>query len=132
MFDPTVEKTLALVEEQRIALERDHRKQFRVICLCGGLGNSKYVSERFQEYVDENLKDTCALITDARAWSSVVRGATIRGLEGAVVTSRVANHHIGVGVHQKFQPGVDTEQNAIIDDLGNKRAGGYVDWVLPK
>jgi len=132
MFKPVVEKALGLVDEQLALLKKDKKSPFRVIALCGGLGTSEYVWKKFKEYCQIALNDKVQLVTDERAWSAVVRGAAVRGLDGSVVLSKKAKRAYGLGVHQRFREGVDNEEESFICPVGGKRAPGYIDWVVKK
>lgn len=132
MFKPVVRRALGLVTEQWQLLQKIKEAPFRLIALCGGLGTSEYIWSEFQKYCDEALKGKVQLVTDERAWSSVVRGAAIRGLEGSMVLSKKARRGYGVEIHQSFKEGVDNEEDAFIDEVGGKRAPGYVKWLVKK
>lgn len=132
MFDPVIEKAIALIDLQRSTLKKEKKPIFKVICLCGGLGSSDYVEFRFQEYIDTVLIGQCMLVKNSRAWSAVVRGAAIRGLDGSFVLAKKSKCFYGIGVHQAFEEGVDDEAKSFICPIKGKRADGYVDWVVKK
>lgn len=120
------------MNQQLKALKKAKQSPFDVVCLCGGLGGSKYVHRKFKEYCKEKVKGDCVVITDAQAWSAVARGAAIRGLEGSVVLSKRAKRYYGIGVHMPFKSGVDKEKDAFMCPIGGKRAEGYVKWIVKK
>ena len=132
MFAPVVKRALALVTEQHKILQKIKEHPFRLIALCGGLGTSEYIWTKFQEYCDESHGGAVQLVTDERAWSSVVRGACVRGLEGSIVLAKKARRCYGIEVHQPFRDGIDDEEKAFTDDVGGKRAPGYVHWLVKK
>jgi hypothetical protein len=132
MFSPVVAVALSLITEQYNLLEKIKELPFRIIALCGGLGTSEYIWTKFQEHCDGILEGKVELVTDERAWSSVVRGACVRGLEGNMVLAKKARRCYGVEVHQPFREGIDKEEKAFTDDVGGKRAPGYVHWLVKK
>lgn len=95
MFQPALDKTFQLVRQQLAALRKEKKALFKVICLCGGLGESEYVWKKFQEYIDDELQHECQLVHSDRPWSAVCRGGTIRGLEGSVVLSKKSKFWYG-------------------------------------
>ena len=127
-----MEKAFGLVDQQVALLRR--RKQgsnkLQTICLCGGLGESRYVWKRFDDFCKERFGGTVQLFTDKQAWSAVVRGAAIRGLNGNTVLSRKAKRAYGIGVHRPFRKEIDREEDAYNCPVGGKRAGGYVAWFM--
>lgn len=131
-FKPIIDRALELVKAQAEQLEKEGQHLFRIIVLCGGLGSSTYVWKKFEEYCTGKLKGEVVLMTDDRAQSSVLRGATIRGLEGSMVLSRKARRYYGVGVHQPFREEFDNEERAFECPVGGKRAPGYIDWAVTK
>lgn len=132
MFQPVLDSTFALINDQRNSLEKECHDPIRVICLCGGLGESEYVWSKFREYIRETLEGSCRLVRDQRPWSSVVRGACMRGLGSQVVLTKKSKFWYGIGVHRAFEEGVDDEADAFVDAFGQKRARGYIDWVVKK
>lgn len=131
MFEPVLERAFALINNQLESLRKERASPFRIICLCGGLGNSEYVWQRFTEFCKGELQG-CELVTDPRAWSAVVRGAAVRGLDGNAVLSKRSKRAYGLGVHQAFRDGVDDEADAFECPVNGKRARGYIDWAVKK
>ena len=104
-----------------------------VLCLCGDLGQSEYIWHKFQQYCSERLDNECQLVTDDRAWSAVVRGAAVRGLDGSMVVAKRAKVCYGIEVHQKFREDFDSENESFDCPVKlEKRAPGYVDWVVKR
>ncbi|KAL9113436.1 MAG: hypothetical protein Q9227_002477 [Pyrenula ochraceoflavens] len=134
LFDEVIEKALELVENQRLALKqaKGNKAAINAIVLCGGLGTSKYVWEKFKSYCRVTYKDDAILQTDAHAWSAVVRGAAIRGLEGKVVKSRIARLWYGIGAHHEFREGYDNDEDAFDCPTRGKRAHGYFDCLMKR
>lgn len=101
------------------------------MCLCGGLGSSPYVHRRFQDFCGERLDGECEVLRDHRAWSAVVRGAAIRGLNGNTVLAKKAKICYGIAIHRKFVEGVDNEEDSFwCKAKDEKRARGYIAWFI--
>lgn len=130
MFQPVLDAAFALLNEQVAALKKEKKNSLKVVCLCGGLGTSEYIWHKFGAYCKKKLGDQCELVTDERAWSAVVRGAAIRGLDGSMVLSKRAKRSYGIAVHQAFREGIDNEAKSFICPLKGKRAEDYIDWVV--
>lgn len=131
MFNPIIDKALALVDEQLALLKKEKKDAFKVIALCGGLGGSEYVWYKFKEF-GEKFGGHIQLVTDEGAWSAVCRGAAIRGLDGSMVLSKKVKRAIGIGVHQEFRKGIDKEEDSFMCPIKGKRAPGYIDWVVKR
>lgn len=119
-----------IIDEILAKLDKERKARFDIMCLCGGLGSSEYVWKRFDEYKRAKFGESCQIQTDPRAWSAVVRGATIRGLQGSLVLERRAKRAYGVGIHQQFQEGIDSEVDAELCPVKGKIARGYVYWPV--
>lgn len=130
MFKPVIKKAFALIDRLCKTLKDKRMKAIQIMCLCGGLGTSEYIWRKFEEYAQKKLGEECAIFHDDRAWSAVVRGATIRGLSGSVVLSKKAKRPFGIGVHKAFRNGFDKEEDALDCPIAGKRANGYVDWSV--
>jgi hypothetical protein len=130
LFDPVVEKAVALIKKQLKLLKDEKEHPFKVIALCGGLGSSEYIWMKLKEFCADTLKGEVLLVTDERAWSAVCRGAAVRGLEGSMVLSKKARRAYGIVVHQVFRKGIDKEKDSFICPIKGKRAPGYMEWHL--
>lgn len=131
-FDKVVDNAIELANQQISALREAENRTPNFIMLCGGLANSHYVWTRFEEYCAEEHHGNISLQTDDRAWSAVVRGAVIRGLEGSKVVSRNSRHWYGIELHRKFEEGVDNEDESFVCPLKGKRAPKYFDFHVRK
>lgn len=129
MFEPVFENAFGLIRKLCKVLTDEGKAGFQSMCLCGGLGSSEYVWRRFQQFAKEELQN-CSVFADARAWSAVVRGAAIRGLNGSVVLTKKAKRAYGIGIHQAFREDVDKEGDIILCPVKGKRAKGYIYWPI--
>lgn len=132
MFEPVIKKAFALVLDQLDQLERKNEQAFKIIALCGGLGSSSYVFDRFEQFCNNDMKGAVKVVTDRRAWSAVARGAAIRGLEGSMIVSRAARRAYGLCLHVKFDPKIHKEEHRYDCPTREKRAIGYIDWKVKK
>lgn len=130
MFQGSIDKAFELIDDLSAKLKSEGLAPFKILCLCGGLGSSEYVWKQFKQYVKDKLDDKCAIFTDKRAWSAVVRGAAIRGLSGSLVLSKRAKRAYGIGIHQAFREGIDDERDAELCPVKGKRARGYLYWPI--
>lgn len=71
--------------------------------LCGGLGSSPFVVNKFKQYIDDELNGKMQLVSPDRSWSATVRGAVISNLGKSPVIYRRCKDHIGVCVHEQFE-----------------------------
>ncbi|EON64758.1 hypothetical protein W97_03991 [Coniosporium apollinis CBS 100218] len=118
IFDPVVQEVINLVEEQ---VESIRRKGGNVsgIVLVGGFGQSNYLYNRMRSHLNSEVppppyteRPTHAaalgphsgieVMHPMYAWTAVVRGAVLRGLEGSIVTNRRSRWHYGTSYATVF------------------------------
>ncbi|KAH0564764.1 hypothetical protein GP486_001847 [Trichoglossum hirsutum] len=132
LFDPWVNKTLQLIDDQAAAVYATGAS-VKYVFLVGGFGKSDYLYKKVQEYCT-------ARGFEARRppfpWSAVARGAVARGLEpasGGLVDVRRCRYHYGTPVSQPFNPTKHIAKDAYIDKLtGERLAKGQMRWLLSK
>ncbi|KAI9764517.1 MAG: hypothetical protein M1839_005887 [Geoglossum umbratile] len=132
MFDPYVNRTLELIDEQAAAVhETGARVKF--VLLVGGFGRSEYLYAKVQEYCTARGFE---VRRPGFPWSAVVRGAVARGLEpdgGGLVELRKCRYHYGTPVSQSFNPSKHLAKDSYIDELtGERFAKGQMHWLLSK
>jgi hypothetical protein len=117
IFDPVVQEVVDLVEGQ----VRTIRAKGGLVCgivLVGGFGQSNYLygrlkahfnnappppyTERPTHAVAMNSAQTIEVMHPMYAWTAVVRGAVLRGLEGSMVVSRRSRWHYGTSYATVF------------------------------
>ncbi|KAF8249042.1 actin-like ATPase domain-containing protein [Wilcoxina mikolae CBS 423.85] len=132
MFDPHVNRTLELIEEQ-VETVTANGGTVKHILLVGGFGGSDYLFKRVQEYAGPH---DIEVRKPRFPWSSVVRGAVARGLEAEgnhLVRVRMCRRHYGTPVSQSWDPYIHDEDDAYTDELTNaKMARGQMKWLLEK
>jgi len=124
IFEPIIREVCELVEGQ---VEGIRRKGGVVsgIVLVGGFGQSNYLYNRLKAHFNTaapppySERPTLATITPQAvevmqpvyAWTAVVRGAVLRGLEGSMVVSRRSRWHYGTSYATVF----DEERHPLND-----------------
>jgi hypothetical protein len=117
IFDPVVEEVINLVEGQVQSI----RQKGGLVCgivLVGGFGQSNYLYSRMKSHFNTappppyTERPTHAVAVSApqsveiyhpmHAWTAVVRGAVLRGLEGSMVVSRRSRWHYGTSYATVF------------------------------
>lgn len=118
LFDPVIEEVIHLVEGQVHSI----REKGGLVCgivLVGGFGQSNYLYSRMKSYFNDSAppppyteRPTHAVAVSApqsieiyhpiHAWTAVVRGAVLRGLEGNMVISRRSRWHYGTSYATVF------------------------------
>jgi hypothetical protein len=117
IFDPVIEEVIHLVEGQVQSI----RANGGLVCgivLVGGFGQSNYLYSRMKVHFNSappppyTEKPTHSVALSAQqsveiyhpihAWTAVVRGAVLRGLEGSMVVSRMSRWHYGTSYATVF------------------------------
>ena len=117
IFDPVIEDVIQLVESQVHSI----RAKGGLVCgivLVGGFGQSTYLYNRMKTHFSDappppySERPTHAMAASnlqsveiyhpVHAWTAVVRGAVLRGLEGNMVVSRRSRWHYGTSFATVF------------------------------
>jgi hypothetical protein len=65
--------------------------------------------------------------------SAVVRGATLRGLEGIAPRMKHVRRHYGIDLSKCFREGIDPEEKHFFDRMDNtKRCRHRMEWLISK
>ncbi|KAJ8607344.1 hypothetical protein MRB53_040362 [Persea americana] len=155
IFEPIVGRVLDLVERQVKALQASGKK-ISAIMLCGGFGQSRYLFDRMNEHFNNDPKSGVVrpakkqrtalgssqvtwslikVIQPTNAWTAVVRGAVMRGLEQEVesVKSRVLRSHYGVKCDAPFDEKKHPLSSRVLGSVnGEFRATDAMEWFFPK
>ncbi|KAG0644000.1 hypothetical protein HOY80DRAFT_1031541 [Tuber brumale] len=107
IFEPVVGQVMKLVDEQVEGIRRKGGKVAGIV-LVGGFGQSNYLYSRLKTrfnppalnpppYSEAPISGSGGIevMQPLYAWTAVVRGAVIRGLEGSMVVARQARFHYG-------------------------------------
>ncbi|KAF2190811.1 Hsp70 family protein-like protein [Zopfia rhizophila CBS 207.26] len=117
IFDPVVQEVIDLVDGQVQSI----RQKGGLVCgivLVGGFGQSNYLYSRMKAHFNNappppyterpthavamNAPQTIEVMHPMYAWTAVVRGAVLRGLEGSMVMSRRSRWHYGTSYATVF------------------------------
>ncbi|OWY57130.1 hypothetical protein AA0119_g9414 [Alternaria tenuissima] len=117
LFDPVVQEVIDLVEGQVHSI----RAKGGLVCgivLVGGFGQSNYLYGRMKSHFNSappppyterpthavalNASQAVEIYHPIHAWTAVVRGAVLRGLEGNMVISRRSRWHYGTSYATVF------------------------------
>ncbi|KAL6811160.1 actin-like ATPase domain-containing protein [Trichoderma sp. SZMC 28013] len=111
LFDPVINMIIRLVEEQVNQIKLKKERPVETIVLVGGFGSSPYLKEQLTEWSQKRGIRVTTPITGA--WSAVVCGAVLRGLEGSIVRQKKCRRHYGHNMsHGQF---IDYETEINVD-----------------
>jgi hypothetical protein len=111
IFDPVVHQVIRLVEGQVNAII-SKQEVVSAISLVGGFGQSNYLYTRLKFHFGEQVIASptqstppprrIEVVQPLHAWTAVVRGACLRGLEGGIVVNRRSRWHYGTSYATVF------------------------------
>jgi actin-like ATPase involved in cell morphogenesis len=117
ILDPVIKEVISLVEGQ-VETIRAKAGHVAAIVLVGGFGQSNYMynkmkahfgaappppySEQPPSKAANDIHEPIEVMHPMYAWTAVVRGAVIRGLEGSMVVSRRSRWHYGTSYATVF------------------------------
>ncbi|KAK0717343.1 hypothetical protein B0T26DRAFT_775631 [Lasiosphaeria miniovina] len=105
VFDPVVDVILKLVADQVDQAKRLNEPRIQTIVLVGGFDSSLYIKDRLGPWCAE--RDIRLTTPWHGAWSAVVCGAVLRGVEGSISDEKKCRRHYGYGAILN----TDTETN---------------------
>ncbi|EME87872.1 uncharacterized protein MYCFIDRAFT_129552 [Pseudocercospora fijiensis CIRAD86] len=117
IFEPIIDEVIALVEGQVNAI-RYKGGNVSGIILVGGFGQSNYLYTRLKQHFNappppiyterpthaaaQAPQQAVEVLQPLHAWTAVVRGACVRGLEGSLVEKRRSRWHYGTSYATVF------------------------------
>jgi hypothetical protein len=147
LFRPIIAEIIGLVEEQMHSLQAQGKTAAGLV-LVGGFGQSnclfKYLHARFGDIVpppaysdslvDQQVGRQFEVMQPPNAWTAVVRGAVLRGLEGQdLVLSRKSRRHYGVLHTSDYRPNYHNLGERYWDDLLKKwKVRNRITWYIRK
>jgi len=153
LFKPIIKKIMDLIEDQITSIHADDGLVSGVL-LVGGLGQSSYLFSQVKAHLNrsnfpptysETLEGISAPLHESRenriieimqpanAWTAVVRGAVIRGLEGSIATVRRSRFHYDVQSDSVWQARKHAGLEHYYDELDEvNRVSYHMDWFLAK
>ncbi|KAK3897932.1 heat shock protein SSA3 [Staphylotrichum tortipilum] len=129
LFNPVVEQVIRLVSQQVDHISHTKGKRINCIVLVGGFGNSDYLKLKLDAWCASNGDIKCIRPNFCQA--AVVRGAAIRGLEGAIPGTLICRRHYGFDWGLRFKEGIDDEANAY-ELFGTKYCAGFMQWMVER
>ncbi|KAI8712540.1 hypothetical protein NCS52_01352400 [Fusarium sp. LHS14.1] len=136
LFDPVGDKVIALVADQVNRAKKETSKGIDHLVLVGGFGSSPYIKERLKEWcLAQNIRITTPW---SGAWSAVVCGAVLRGIEGAVTTERRCRRHYGYSGWKPYDPSkypyFNKKKRSVVKLCysGRYRLSGFMVWFVAK
>ncbi|ATY64025.1 Hsp70 family [Cordyceps militaris] len=133
IFAPVVKKILVLIEDQVCRTKDKGETPITTIVLVGGFASSPYLRESIQDWSEEHRIRLSTPISGA--WSAIVCGAVLRGLEGSIVRERKCRRHYGVKIGKRYknQPYDKSKRSTYIDRFdGTQHLTGFLDWQISK
>ncbi|KAI6823504.1 actin-like ATPase domain-containing protein [Hortaea werneckii] len=132
VFMPVIKDVVKLVEDQRRNV-RALGLSVNAMILVGGFGQSECLLNRLRAKYS-NTQPRIEVMQPVNAWTAVVRGAVLRGLEGSeLILNRKARRHYGVHVHNYFQPNKHAAHLRYWDDnTGKWMARDQMQWYIKK
>ncbi|KAI9795467.1 MAG: hypothetical protein M1835_005699 [Candelina submexicana] len=126
LFEPVIKEVCDLVEGQVDGIRRKGGTVSGIV-LVGGFGQSNYLYNRLKSHFNTaapppyterpthattaNAPQAVEVMQPMYAWTAVVRGAVLRGLEGSMVVSRRSRWHYGTSYATVF----DEERHPVSD-----------------
>lgn len=105
IFDPVVEKILALVESMlKDAREKEPSKPVVGVILVGGFGESVYLFKRLKSWA-EAQSPPLFVGNPKDSWAAIAKGAVSFGLEG-IVHRRILPCHYGVNIDEAYNAAI--------------------------
>ncbi|KAL7802898.1 actin-like ATPase domain-containing protein [Trichoderma afarasin] len=136
LFDPVISMIIRLVEEQVNQIKLKKERPIETIVLVGGFGSSPYLKEQLTEWCQNKGIRLTTPITGA--WSAVVCGAVLRGLEGSIVRQKKCRRHYGYALSHDYIPsshaGFDAQKRYVwTDQFQNaEKLTGFMHWEVGK
>ncbi|RPA90381.1 actin-like ATPase domain-containing protein [Choiromyces venosus 120613-1] len=129
IFDPVVQKVIQLVQQQ--VKESRQARQVKALVLVGGFGESEYLRRQLEAKITTKDGEKLIILQPPNAWTAVVRGAVIRGLEGEMVLMRKVTKHYGTSYSTRFIEGFHPKRDAYTDPFtGEDMCRNRMRWFI--
>ncbi|KAF2171506.1 hypothetical protein M409DRAFT_18620 [Zasmidium cellare ATCC 36951] len=130
LFRPVEDEIIGLMARQVESARNGGRVIDRVV-LVGGFGEFFHLHERVTAWCREH--GIGPVVSPEHPETAIVRGAALRGLQGAILYERRSNRHYGFLVSMPSREGIDPSSAAVFDNLtGNKTCSGRMQWFISK
>ncbi|RMY46672.1 hypothetical protein D0863_15799 [Hortaea werneckii] len=132
IFKPIVQQVIELVEGQ-INSVCELGQKVNALILVGGFGRSEFLATCLRKRFTER-EPAIEVLQPVNAWTAVVRGAVLRGVEGQeLVLSRKARRHYGTSHWELFDDSIHSNYLRIWDDLDRRwKADNQMTWFITK
>ncbi|KAK3616102.1 hypothetical protein LTR22_027182 [Elasticomyces elasticus] len=132
IFRPIVADIISLIEGQINQLQSFGLKVNGLV-LVGGFGQSECLLKCLKGNFSRGAS-SIEILQPVNAWTAVVRGAVLRGLEGSeMVTNRKARRHYGVEYREPFQAGRHPNSCKQWDNIEERWvAANRMEWFIKK
>ncbi|GAB1730368.1 hypothetical protein NU195Hw_g7572t1 [Hortaea werneckii] len=132
IFKPIVQQVIELVEGQ-INSVCELGQKVNALILVGGFGRSEFLATCLRKRFTER-EPAIEVLQPVNAWTAVVRGAVLRGVEGQeLVLSRKARRHYGVKHSSRFDSSIHSEHLRYWDNLKLCwKADNQMTWFITK
>ncbi|KAI7231896.1 actin-like ATPase domain-containing protein [Hortaea werneckii] len=116
IFKPVVQQVIELIEGQTNSVYGLGQK-VNALILVGGFGRSEFLATCLRTRFTER-EPAIEVLQPVNAWTAVVRGAVLRGLEGQeLVLSRKARRHYGTSHNEEFDSSIHSNRVKFWDDI---------------
>ncbi|KAG0126370.1 hypothetical protein HOY82DRAFT_570205 [Tuber indicum] len=156
IFNPVVQKVAQLVQQQVDEVEKlmanppppgdglftdthsfgnfaRRTRQVKALLLVGGFGESEYLRSRLQAEIRTRDGGEISILQPPNAWTAVVRGAVMRGLEGEMVRIRKVARNYGNSCSVPFMEGYHPKRDGYIDPQdGEYMCRSRMRWYINK
>ncbi|CAZ85793.1 unnamed protein product [Tuber melanosporum] len=133
IFNPVVQKVAQLVQQQVDEVEKLMTRQVKALLLVGGFGESEYLRSRLQAEIRTRSGSEISILQPPNAWTAVVRGAVMRGLEGEMVRIRKVARNYGNSCSVPFMEGYHPKRDGYIDPHdGEYMCRNRMRWYIRK
>ncbi|KAF2858139.1 putative hsp70 family protein [Piedraia hortae CBS 480.64] len=136
IMEPVIQQVIELVDVQveavRAAPDPDERHVSGII-LVGGFGQSNYLYTRLKEHFAQD-DGGIEILQPLNAWTAVVRGAVLRGLEDTgMVETRKTRYHYGTSYATVFEENVHPPEERYWSPLWERyMIGNRMHWHISK
>ncbi|KAK5119582.1 hypothetical protein LTR85_007411 [Meristemomyces frigidus] len=132
LFRPIIQDIVGLVEGQMSKVKAT-RQDVNGLILVGGFGQSECLLKCLRAQFAGGPQEI-EVMQPVNAWTAVVRGAVLRGLEGTeLILNRKSRRHYGVRCNVPFVPGVHDVSRKYFDPRDESwRAKNEMQWFIAK
>ncbi|PVH78397.1 hypothetical protein DL98DRAFT_590324 [Cadophora sp. DSE1049] len=132
-FDPCVDTVLELIQNQILQVEQKNNRVKNVF-LVGGFGESRYLQQELEESLTLR-KIAMRHPEKAKAWTAVVQGAVIYGIEKArhrnTVFATTFTRSYGIVLNQPYSVRMHDGKDRFVDPLTERvQASRQINWLI--